>query len=93
MSGSKSTVSMLRYLAQSLLGVFAIVMAYGFFYRFPAAPFHYVNGHYVDKQGGSHSREEFEDLRRWERILLVSWVASAGSAIALHLVKRRTDRH
>jgi hypothetical protein len=87
-----STVSVLRYVTWSLFSVLGIVMAYGF-YRFPAAPFHYVNGHYVDKRGGTHSRQEFEDLGRWERIFITSWVASASSAIALQLVKRRTERH
>lgn len=91
MKGS-TPVSLLRHLAQSLFGVLVIVMAYGFFH-FPAAPFHYVNEHYADKLGRSHSREKFEDLRGWERILIASWVASAGSAIAHQVVKRSTDKH
>jgi hypothetical protein len=50
-----------------LFGVLVIVMSYGF-YHFPAAPTRYVNGRYVDKSGHIHSREDFEDLRVWERI-------------------------
>jgi hypothetical protein len=81
-------ISILRHAALTLFGVLVLVMAYGL-YWFPAAPLRYQNGQYVDKRGGVHARSEFERVRIWERVLIGSWIASAGSAAAYELVKRR----
>ena len=80
-------MTLLRYLALSLFSVLVIVMAYGLYY--PAAPIRDVNGQYIDKRGQTHSREEFERLHTWERAFVGSWIASAGSAVAFQLAKRR----
>jgi hypothetical protein len=53
-------------------------MGYGLYY-FPAAPIRYVDRQYVDKQGGFHTRSDYERLRTWERVLLSSWIAAAVS--------------
>jgi hypothetical protein len=61
-SGSARTVSTLRYLAVAMFGALLVVMAYGLYY-FPAAPIRYVDGQYVDKRGGVHTRSDYERLR------------------------------
>lgn len=75
-----------------LLGVLIVVMAYGM-YAFPAAPFHHIGGNlYVDKRGQVHTRDEFDRLQVWERILVASWIASAVSAVSYHYARRHTKR-
>jgi hypothetical protein len=88
MSESRSTITLLRYLAILLFGVLVAVMSYGLYY-FPAAPIRYVDGQYLDKRGQTHSREEFEHLHAWERIFIAAWIASGGGAVAFQVAKRR----
>ena len=57
----------LGLVAKALFAVFVAVFAYGL-YRFPDAPIRYVDGLYVGKFGGIHSREEFERFRLWELV-------------------------
>ena len=88
MNGSRRTVATARYIALVLFGALVVVMAYGFYY-FPAAPIRHVDGQYVDKHGGIHSREDFEHLRVWERVFIASWMASAVSTVSYQYAKRR----
>ena len=88
-SGSARTVSTLQYLAVAMFGALLVVMAYGLYYVPPAAPIRYVDGQYVDKRGGVHTRSGYERLRVWERVSIGSWVAAAVSAASYQFAKRR----
>jgi hypothetical protein len=83
-------LTLLRYVALSLFGVFLIVMAYGIYY-FPDAPIRYANGQYVGKFGRTHSREHLEHLHTWERIFFPLGIATTAVGIA-DLAKRRAGR-
>ena len=82
-----SVVSMLRYLALVTVVALVVVMGYGLYY-FPAAPIRYVDGQYLDKRGGIHTRSDYERLRVWERVLIGSWIASALSAASYQYARR-----
>ena len=78
----------LGLIAQILFGVFLVVFAYGL-YRFPDAPIRQVGGQYVGKYSAIHSREDFEQLRIWERVYITTFAATFVSAVLLRFGKRR----
>jgi hypothetical protein len=92
MSRFARAVTALGAASPVLLGVLIVVMAYGM-YAFPAAPFHHVGGSlYADKRGRVHTRDEFDQLQAWERILIASWLASAVSGASYQYSRRHTKR-
>ena len=85
----RSVVRLLQRLAVSLFVIFMVVMAYGIYY-FPAAPIRAVDGQFIDKRGQTHSRQEFERLRTWERVYIGTWIAMFAATVASQLAKRRS---
>ena len=72
-------------LAKVLFGVFLVAFAYGL-YRFPDSPIRYVDGQYVGKYGALHSREDFEQMKLWERAYIGTFIASLISAVVARYV-------
>ena len=88
MTASRRTVAILGRVANWSLVAVAVVMAYGIF-NYPRGPIRYVNGLYVDKYGGLHSKADYEGARVWERVFFTTWAVGLSIALVYAYANRR----